>query len=191
LKANKSFPLKLAGLPDGVFVHIPKTQILVYFRGSWKGKCWYILGAFGTFAATCCTSWPFGTFCFHLVCFFPFWYIVRKNAATCCTSWPFGIFCCHSVCFTRFGMLYQNNLANLATIITAVRLKTLAANIGWMQLLPIFVKRTLQHFHTQPIKLYSNIYVIIRDRCYDFLNIFAEKNWQKKWRFSLKTKKWS
>jgi hypothetical protein len=26
------------------------------------------------------------------------------------------------------------------------------------------------------------------DRCYDFLNIFAEKIWRKKWRFLLKTK---
>jgi hypothetical protein len=29
---------------------------------------------------------------------------------------------------------------------------------------------------------------VTRDRCYDFLNIFAEKFWEKNWRFWLKTK---
>jgi hypothetical protein len=61
--------------------HIFKPNIPIWanFGGSYSGKCWYILWAFGLFYGHLIDFWTFGIFSGYLVYFFPFWYVVQKK----------------------------------------------------------------------------------------------------------------
>jgi hypothetical protein len=61
-------------LPD---IFKPKILIGVYIRGPWNGKCWYILGPFGTFDSHLVFLMAIWYNCGYLVYFF--WYDVPRK----------------------------------------------------------------------------------------------------------------